>query len=173
MKKDNDKIEKDIKPEIGAEQIGENAGIIELQQRVAELTQGWQRCQADFTNYRRQTQEDRKKLIRMANADLMTEIIPVLDNFQLAAKHIPAELLDNNWTQGIKQIEKQLEDILANEGLKKIETIGQEFDPHLHEAIEHIKSDQPENSIVEELTSGYEFDGQVLRPAKVKVSSGK
>lgn len=154
------------------EEIGHRDGVVELEQKVGELTLGWQRCQADFMNYRRQVEEDRKKLIKMANADLMMEIIPVLDNFQLAAKHIPAELEGNNWAQGIKQIEKQLEDILASEGLTKIKTVGEEFSPELHEAIEHVESDQPANTIIGEITSGYEFDGQVLRPAKVKVSSG-
>jgi molecular chaperone GrpE len=145
----------------------------ELQQKIGELTLGWQRCQADFTNYRRQTEEDRKKLLKMANADLMMDILPVLDNFQLAAKHVPAELEQNNWAQGVKQIEKQLEDILASEGLVRIETVGQEFDPRSHEAVEHIKSDKPEGIIIEEVSAGYEFDGQVLRVAKVTVSSGK
>jgi len=146
--------------------------VDELEQKVGELTLGWQRCQADFTNYRRQTEEDRKKLIKVANFDLIESILPVLDNFQLAAKHVPKELESNNWAIGIKQIEKQLENILENEGLKKIETIGQQFNPAIHEAIEHISSDQPENVIVEEISSGYQFDGQLVRPAKVKVSSG-
>ena len=173
MKKEqkNNKIENELNFDIDQETAGANTD--ELHQKIGDLTLGWQRCQADFTNFRRQVEEDRKKLIKMANADLMMEIIPVLDNFQLAAKHVPAELEGNNWAQGVKQIEKQLEDILASEGLTRIETIGQEFNPHLHEAIEHVKSDQPENAIIEELTSGYEFDGRVLRPAKVKVSSGK
>jgi molecular chaperone GrpE len=145
----------------------------DLEQKVEELTLGWQRCQADFTNYRRQAEEDKKRLIKTANADLMMEIVPVLDNFQLAAKHMPAELETNNWASGIRQIEKQLEDILSNEGLKKIVTVGAQFDPYLHEAVEQTSSDKPEGEIIEEISVGYEFDGKVLRPARVKVSSGK
>lgn len=160
MKKEKKIIEKAETPET------------ELQQKIGELTLGWQRCQADFTNYRRQTEEDRKKLLKMANADLMMDILPVLDNFQLAAKHVPAELEQNNWAQGVKQIEKQLEDILASEGLTKIPTVGEDFNPHLHEALEHVKSDKKEGEIIEEVSAGYEFDGQVIRPAKVTVSSG-
>ena len=145
----------------------------ELEQKVGELTLGWQRCQADFTNYRRQVDEDRKKLIKIANLDLIESILPVLDNFQLAAKHAPKELENNNWAIGIKQIEKQLENILEDEGLTKIETVGQQFDPALHEAIEHVPSEKPEDEITEEISSGYQFDGQIVRPAKVKVSGGK
>jgi len=150
-----------------------NAKVIELEAKVAELTSGWQRAQADLSNYRRQADEDRKKLIKCANSDLVMEILPVLDNFQLAAKHVPQELEDNNWTKGIRQIEKQLENILAIEGLKKIETIGQEFDPQFHEAIEHIENERPEDEIVEEIAPGYLLHDDVLRPAKVKVSKGK
>lgn len=145
----------------------------ELEQKIGELTAGWQRTQADFLNFRRQVEEDRKKLVESANNDLMLDILPVLDNFQLAAKHIPAELAENNWAVGVKQIEKQLEDILASEGLQKIETVGTEFDPHFHEAIEHVASDKPENIIIEEIMGGYTLGNQILRPAKVKVSSGK
>ncbi|MFA7253211.1 MAG: nucleotide exchange factor GrpE [Patescibacteria group bacterium] len=151
----------------------QNPQIEELNQKIGELTAGWQRTQADFQNFRRQVEEDRKKLIKKANTDLIMEILPVLDNFQLAAKHVPTELESNNWVIGVKQIEKQLESILENSGLSKIPTVGEQFNPHLHEAIEHIQSDEPIDIIVEELTSGYKFDDSVLRPAKVKVSAGK
>jgi len=147
--------------------------INELESKIAELTAGWQRTQADFQNFRRQVEADRQKLIKTASAQVLEDILPVLDNFQLAAKHVPAELENNNWVSGIKQIEKQLENILSNQGLTKIETTGQEFNPEFHEAIEHVSSNQPENIITEELSSGYTFDGIVLRPAKVKVSAGQ
>ncbi len=146
--------------------------ITELEQKIGEITSGWQRTQADFQNYRRQVEEDRKKLIKMANSDLILEILPVLDNFQLAAKHVPEAIENDNWVIGIKQIERQLEQILENNGLNKIETVGKQFDPNFHEAVEHVESDQPEGEIVEEVHSGYAFDGLVLRPAKVKVSKG-
>jgi len=159
---DNDRLE--------AEDMGK---IKELESKIGELMTGWQRTQADFQNYRRQSEEDRKKLGDNAKADVMIDILPVLDNFQLAAKHVPADLEGNNWVQGIKQIEKQLEYILSNLGLIKIETVGTKFDPYFHEAIEHVASDKPEEEIVEEVAAGYKFDGTVIRPAKVKVSSGK
>ncbi|MCX6810767.1 MAG: nucleotide exchange factor GrpE, partial [Candidatus Berkelbacteria bacterium] len=75
-----------------------------------------------------------------------------------------------NWAIGIKQIEKQFENILFENGLERIESVGQEFNPELHEAIEEIESDKPSGIIVEEILSGYKFAGSVLRPAKVKVA---
>lgn len=147
--------------------------ISELEQKVGELTAGWQRTQADFMNYKKQAAEEKAKYCRVANANLVYELLPVLDNFQLAAKHIPEDLKENNWAQGIKQIEKQFEDILLSVGLEKIETVGTQFDPMLHEAIEHIESNRPEDEIVGEILAGYRFDGDILRPARVKVSKGK
>jgi molecular chaperone GrpE len=147
--------------------------ISELEQKIGELTAGWQRTQADFVNYKKQAAEDKVKYCRSANGNLVYDLLPVLDNFQLAAKHIPANLESDNWAQGIKQIEKQFEDILSQEGLERIETVGMIFNPEFHEAVDHIESDKPEDEIVEEVLSGYKFDGEVIRPAKVKVSNGK
>jgi molecular chaperone GrpE len=147
--------------------------LVELEQKIGELTNGWQRTQADFINYKKQTAEDKIKYCRSANANLVHDLLPVLDNFALAAKHIPKNLADDNWAQGIRQIEKQFEDILSSEGLEKIETVGALFDPAFHEAVEHIESDKPEDEIVEEVLPGYKFDGEVIRPARVKVSKGR
>ncbi len=146
---------------------------IELEQKISELKAGWQRTQADFINYKKQAAEEKAKYCRAANADLIYELLPVLDNFALAAKHLPEDLKENNWAQGIKQIERQLEDILASVGLEKIESLDQEFNPALHEAVEHKASEKPEDIIIEEILPGFKFDGEVLRPAKVIVSAGK
>jgi len=145
----------------------------ELEQKVVDLSAGWQRTQADFNNFRRQTELDRQKLATMIRADILLEILPVLDNFQLAAKHVPTNLENDNWVIGIKQIEKQFETILGSAGMAKIPTIGQQFDHNLHEAIESLSSDKPEGEIVEELQAGYKLNDNVIRPAKVKVSAGK
>ena len=118
------------------------------------------------------TELDRQKLAEITKADVLLEILPVLDNFQLAAKHIPVEIENDNWVSGIKQIEKQLESILTSVGLEKIPTIGNQFDHNLHEAIESISSEKPESEIVEEIQSGYKLNSNVIRPAKVKVSAG-
>ena len=150
-----------------------NPQIVELEQKIGELTAGWQRTQADFVNYKAKASEDKVRYCRAANGNLVYDLLPVLDNFQLAAKHVPENLANDNWAQGIKQIEKQFEDILSQEGLERIETVGIMFDPAFHEAVEHIDSEKPEDEIVEEVLSGYKFDGEVIRPGKVRVSNGK
>lgn len=149
-----------------------NEQLTELEQKIGELTAGWQRTQADFINFKKQTTEEKAKFCRTANANLIYELLPVLDNFQLAAKHVPENLQKDNWVLGINQIERQFEDILLSIGLERIETIGQQFDPAIHEAIDHIESEKPEDEVVEEISAGYTYDGDILRPSKVKVSKG-
>jgi len=150
-----------------------NKEIRELEEKLAEATAGWQRTQADFINYKKRSAEEHLEFCKKANAELIYDLLPVLDNFQLAAKHIPQNLENDNWTQGIKQIEKQLESVLESEGLQRIKTVGEQFDPAIHEAVEHVSSDKPEDEITEEVLSGYKFDGQILRPAKVKVAKSR
>lgn len=148
----------------------ENKKIKDLEAKIAELTSGWQRTQADFLNYKKQVAEERLKLISSAGANIVEQLLPVLDHFQLAAKHLPKKLETDNWAQGIKQIEKQFENILFDNGLERIESIGREFNPQIHEAVEEIESDKPSGTVVEEILSGYKYAGEVIRPAKVKVA---
>jgi len=148
----------------------DNKKIKELESKIAELTSGWQRTQADFLNFKKQAADERLKLISSAGADIVEQLLPVLDHFQLAAKHLPKELETDNWAQGIKQIEKQFENILFDNGLERIESIDQEFNPQIHEAVEEIESEKPAGTVVEEILSGYRYAGEVLRPAKVKVA---
>lgn len=145
----------------------------DLSQKILELTTGWQRTQADFVNYKKQVAEEKIKLIKTANIDLISELLPVLDNFQLAAHHLPNELKNNNWAKGIEQIEKQFETILAEKGLEKIVSLGRTFDPNIHEAVAEQASDDEDGIIIEEILSGYRCEGLLIRPAKVVVSKSE
>lgn len=142
----------------------------ELETKITESIAGWQRTQADFVNFKKQSADERLKLIQSAGADIVDQLLPVLDHFQLAARHLPKDLENDNWAIGIKQIEKQFENILFENGLERIESVGQHFNPEFHEAIEEVESDQKSGIIIEEVLSGYKFAGIVLRPAKVKVA---
>ncbi|OIN88964.1 nucleotide exchange factor GrpE [Candidatus Berkelbacteria bacterium CG1_02_42_45] len=171
-------MDKNQKKKITAqEKLGESRSTSverkELEAKIAELTAGWQRTQADFLNFKKQAANDRLRLIKSANSDLVHQLLTVLDHFQLAARHIPKDLENHNWAQGIRQIERQFEKILADNGLEHIESVGQQFNPELHEAVEEVESEKPEGEIVEEILAGYKFADSVLRPAKVKVSKGK
>lgn len=146
-----------------------------LEAKIKELEDGWKRTQADFENYRKRNEEQKLEMIMLAKADFMTKITPVLDNFRRAFTHAPHHKNDSEWVSGIKQIEKQLSELLAQEGLNEIPAHpGQKFDPALHEAISFEKNkDIPANHIIAEVESGWQFDNKVLKPAKVRVSKGK
>lgn len=147
--------------------------IKELESRILELEDGWKRTQADFVNFKRKAEEDRINLIKNASNNIISELLPILDNFSLAAKHIPENIAEDNWVSGIKVIEKQFESILSENGLEKVGSLGKMFDHNIHEALESVASDEPEGAILEELLPGYKLNGELLRPAKVKVSRGK
>jgi molecular chaperone GrpE len=138
--------------------------------KIQEMEEALKRSLADFDNYRKRTETQKLEMVNFAKADFMTKITPVLDNFGRAFEHL--DITDPK-IAGIKQIEKQLEDILATEGLKKIETIG-EFNPNLHEAISYEENaDTPSDHIIAEAESGWAFNERVIKPAKVRVSKGK
>ena len=148
-----------------------NKGSDKLQTEFDELKSLLQRTQADFVNYRRRNEEDKSTFVRYATSDLIEQILPVLDNFALAAKHIPQELESNSWAQGVEAIEKQLEQILLTNGLEKAEVEGQPFDPTLHEAVgEETDTKQADGVIISEEAPGYMLGGKLIRPAKVIVN---
>jgi molecular chaperone GrpE len=150
--------------------IESNKEIEDLQNKISSLEEGWRRTQADFDNYRKRTETQKLEMIDFAKADFMAQITPVLDNFRRAFEHLD---ISDPKIAGIKQIEKQLEDILSNEGLKKIDTTG-EFNPNLHEAISYENNaDIPTDHIIAEAESGWEFGERIIKPAKVRVSKGK
>jgi len=148
--------------------------IIELQKQIDDLKRGWQRTQADFENYQKRVENDRLENLAFTKAEFVLRLTPVLDNFQRAFSLAPHHKTDRDWVSGIKQIEKQLEDILSDEGSKRIETgKGTKFDPNFHEAISYEESDLPVDEIIAELESGWQFNDKVIKPAKVRVSKGK
>lgn len=143
-----------------------------LQQEIEELTSLLKRVQADFDNFRKRTQKEKEDFGKYLNMDLILRILPVMDNFKLALRHLPKDLESNEWVHGIWHIEKQLEQILNDEGVTEIETTGKKFDPSFHEALEEVASEEPPETIIETITNGYMMGDKLIRPAKVKISKG-
>jgi molecular chaperone GrpE len=133
------------------------------------------RLQADFDNYRRRQQESQKELGAYLIEKLVMDLIPVLDNFRSATQHVPESSKTDPWVVGIQYIEKQLEDVLAANGMQTLEVKeGDVFDPRLHEAIgqDENETEGPEKgtTITKVLQKGYKVGDRVVRPAKVVVS---
>lgn len=138
------------------------------QQDIVELLQ---RTQANFENFRKQTEKRVQEIQQFANKDLILQILPVLDNFELALKNCKSD--NKEFVKGIELIYSQIFTILENQNVKVIKTENQKFDPNLHEALMKVDSDKPENTIVEELQKGFVLNDKVIRCAKVKVSAGR
>jgi len=144
---------------------------LEAEQKRDEYLAGWQRAKADFINYKKDEAERMSRMARYATEDIMSELIVVVDNFDLAISTLEKQ---GEIDKGIHMIRSQLLDMLKKRGLERI-TIqpGSVFDPATSEAISEIASDLGEGLVVEEVSAGYALHGKVLRPARVKVSSGQ
>lgn len=152
---------------------GESSPASEIEKLKAEkeeLSQTMIRRQADFENFRKRIERDRQEEGRRGVERLIVDLIPVLDAFHraLQAHDDPAF---EEYRKGITLIRKQLWDSLAKHGVQRIEAAGKIFDPHLHQAIERLESqDFPDGFIVAVFQDGYMFHGRVLRPAIVRVA---
>ncbi len=140
-----------------------------LQQQVADLTQALQRERADAENIRRRHDEQMSGLRTLVKINVIEELLPVIDNFERALKHVPEKLKNDPYVKGVQGVVKQFESTLKSMGVQRIETVGESFNPHLHEAV-HMEDGNGQNEIItEELQAGYQVGDQVIRHAMVKV----
>lgn len=143
------------------------------EQQCAEYKAGWQRAQADYQNLQREVAEQKKEWAAWSELRVLEEFIPVYDNFKKAFSHHPENGDDkkwSNWAQGIGYIMKQFGDILKAHQIEEIKTVGEQFDPRLHESVGEEASDAPEHTIIRELEGGYMMKGKVVKVAKVIVA---
>ncbi len=137
---------------------------------LEDLKADLQRVQADFINFRRRIEGERGELLELAKASVVEQLLPLFDNLDRAITHIPAELADDAWAQGVAQVAKQVEDSLNGLGITAYGQAGDQFDPGLHEAIAHEGAG---DHVVEVLQKGYRIDQRIIRPAMVKVGHVK
>ena len=168
----------DKKPEEIKEEIQKKPE--ESEKKAQEYLLGWQRARADLLNYKKEEMERINEFLKYANEEFILKILPVLDSFNAAVKE-----LDEASTKGVLQIKTQLEDLLKAQGLEEIKSSGEKFDPNLHEAVAEAEGKEPgivgeenkfssspftEARVVEEIQKGYQLNGRIIRPAKVKIS---
>ncbi len=141
----------------------------DLEQQIGELTEALQRERADVINIRRRHEEQLGGLKDLVKASVVRELLPVIDNFERALKHVPSDLAKNDYVKGVNAVVAQFENTLKGMGVERIKTVGQAFDPHLHEAVSHDGGDGEHEVVSEELQSGYKLGDEVIRHAMVKV----
>jgi molecular chaperone GrpE len=130
------------------------------------------RSQADFENYKKRAAREKEDAVKYANSSLLQRLVSILDNFELGLAAAKTEGAQSPIYSGMVLVQKQLNDLLEENGLQPIEAEGEKFDPNLHEAIAHEPSDSPEETVIRQARRGYRFKDRLLRPARVVVSSG-
>ena len=147
----------------------------ELKQELAKTNDRYLRMAADFDNFRKRQVKERQDLVAYANESLLLDILPVLDNLEraLAASGGLKDTVDGQAgvIKGVELTMRMFHQILVRNGLERIKAVGQAFDPHRHEAIAQVITDEVEpETVVEEAEAGYLLNTRVIRPAKVKVA---
>jgi molecular chaperone GrpE len=141
-----------------------------------EYLNNWQKDKAEFVNARKRDHEAQKDFARFANENIISELIPVLDSFNMAMGNKEVwEKVDKNWRVGVEYIASQLNKVLADFGLKEIDPMGKPFDPMRDEAVEHelVNDEGKNNTVTNVIQKGYELNGKVLKAPKVKVGEFK
>ena len=136
-----------------------------------EYLDGWQRAKADFINSRKRDADLQADIVKFANENLITDIIPVLDSFDMAMQNKEAwEKAPKDWRMGVEYIYSQLLSVLGQNGLKQSDPAGQTFDPKLHDAVDTVptESASEDGKILEVLQKGYSLNDKQIRSAKVK-----
>jgi len=141
-----------------------------------EYLEGWQRDKADFVNAKKRAEEAQKDFAKFASESLVSDLIPVLDSFEMAMGNKEAwEKIDKNWRMGVEHIANQLKGTLQAQGLVEIDPIGQPFDHNRDEAIayEPVEDKSQDHKVIAVIQKGYTLNGKSIRPAKVKVGEAK
>lgn len=148
-----------------------NALQTELQQtqeKLKEMTGITQHALADLQNFRRRAEEERASYISYANAGLLTDLIPVLENINKALAHEPK---DTEWIKGAESTMLQFQNILSQKNLKPIDALNQKFDPNIHEAL--LTGPGEKDLVIQEFEKGYMLGDKVLKRARVQVGNGE
>jgi molecular chaperone GrpE len=144
--------------------------LVEQRRQTEAYLDHLQRLQAEFSNYRRRVSQEKLQAVSRGKEDVLRALLPVLANFRLALQH--AEEDANAVRQGVQMIWQQFEGFLRDQGVERIATVGQPFDPTQHEALSTVPAtaETPANTVVAEVNAGYLLDGRLLRAAQVVVA---
>ena len=145
------------------------AEVENLKAEIDEANDRYKRLFAEFENYKKRTQKDRENIYGMVTSDVVSTMLPIMDNLEKAAI---AKTEDVNYQEGVKLVVRQFSDSLKRLGLEEIETVGKPFDPEFHEAVSRVQDPTKEDQIVvEEFRKGYKIGNKVVRHSMVIVNS--
>jgi molecular chaperone GrpE len=154
----------------GSPESASSGRVAELEAELAKLNATHMRLAADFENHRRRKAQESAEQARYGSVALLQALLPGLDNLARAVSHIPAEAKDG-LAEGLRLTLKQLEEALASQGIRRIESVGAPFNPRLHDAVLTVPAGAtPPGTVVAELAPGYQIFDRVVRPAQVSVA---
>ena len=154
--------------QLSAEVEGLRKKLEEAASKTSEYKDSWLRSQAEFQNYRKRIERDNELTYLSLKGDVIKKILPVLDDLERALQNRSG---DDAWANGIELIARKFQNILQNEGVKRIEAVGKEFDPNLHEAVSHEPADGAQSGhVIGVVQNGYILGERVIRPALVRVA---
>lgn len=166
--RDTAAVEDTENSEAAAGEAGEDP-VEAMRQEKDALQDRLLRTAADFDNYRKRVERERREFTEFAAADILQELLPIIDNFERALQAPGGS--DDSFRRGIELIHRQMLDLLRKRGVKPIDALGADFDPNLHQAVVHeVSGEHREGEVMEELQRGYMLGDRLLRPAMVKVA---
>jgi molecular chaperone GrpE len=152
----------------------ENDPLAEAKAEAARLRDQLIRTAADFDNYRKRTRRESIEAEQRGREAFLKEILPVFDNLERAVSHAEVATDIQSLLNGIQMVKRQFTDTLARQGIERVPTVGAQFDPAVHEAIQHLETnDQPPGTVAHEIQGGYIVQKKLIRPALVVVAKAK
>ena len=151
------------------EEVNTNGELAKTKQELEETTDRLKRIMAEFENFKKRSGKEKEMLYNSILSDIISSFLPVIDNLEKAAE---AKTEDENYKQGLELVLKQFKDVLTKLGVEEIKTVGETFDPEVHEAVSSIQDDtKGEKEIVQEFRKGYKVGTKVIRHAMVVVAN--
>ncbi len=150
-----------------------NQQLAQAQAQANEYLDNWRRSTAELSNARKRMQREQAEHTATANARLLEQLLPIIDDVDRAFAALPAELAGDEWINGFRLIQRKLQSLLESEGVTIIQAAGQEFDPAVHYAVSHEEqAGFSDGQVIAEVAKGYKLGDKVLRPAMVRVAKG-
>ncbi len=162
--------------EAPAENSGDSVESLRAQlederEKAQGFMQSWQRAAADYQNFKRRVEEERSETARFANAALIINLLPLLDDIDRALQNVDTHLAGLTWVDGIRLIHRKFQALIEMAGVEEINADGETFDPALHEAVAQAPGE--ENKVISVVQKGYRLGDRVVRPAMVVVGHGQ
>lgn len=146
--------------------------LTQLRAELAELKDRWMRERADLENYKRRATREKQDALRFGSENLLKDLLPVIDNLHRALAHAQVGREADPILKGVELVLRGFDEVLERHGVKVVPARGTPFDPNRHEAISHVESEHPPNTVIDEHQRGYVLHDRLLRPALVTVGKG-